>query len=374
MGSFLGILVALLSPGCGGDSPSGGEGTEIPKTASAPGAWTPERALAAVEARFPAALYFTNGYLPGRELAPLPPVETVEKIRVGMPWVFNDEIAPWFVAEELGYFREAGLEVTLVAGGPGIDPLQLLVSGRIDIAVPAPGSAVVSLNASRTGAGVTAVGAVLKNGPTAFIALDKDVPKSSRSTRRITPKDFAGKVVGVQAGYEFYVEALMQRSGLAPGSVEIRRAGFTPDPLMAGVLDFYMGWIMNQPRIIEQGGFTNWVSFAMRDFAWDEYSDVSVVRTSDLPARGDMVRRYLHALRRGVDLILAEPAKAAEITSRRAIDEKLDPAEVALRFELQKSLLVGDDGLPPLHMSDASWNRLAAALLQFGRLQLPAAP
>lgn len=374
LASGLGILTALLPAGCGGESPSGGDGAGSPKAAVAPASWTPERALSAVESRFPAALYFTNGYLPGKEIQPLPPAGKVEKVRVGMPWVFNDEIAPWFVAEELGFFREAGLDVTLVPGGPGIDPLQLLVSGRIDIAVPAPGSAVVSLNASRTGAGVTAVGAVLKNGPTAFIALDKEVPRNTRSSRRITPKDFAGKIVGVQAGYEFYVEALMQRSGLAPGSVEIRRAGFTPDPLMAGVLDFYMGWIMNQPRIIEQGGFTNWVSFAMRDFAWDEYSDVSVVRTADLPARGDMVRRYLHALRRGVDFLLAEPAKAAAITSRRAIDEKLDPDEVALRFELQKSLLVGDDGLPPLHMTDASWNRLAAALLQFGRLQLPSAP
>jgi ABC-type nitrate/sulfonate/bicarbonate transport system substrate-binding protein len=161
---------------------------------------------------------------------------------------------------------------------------------------------------------------------------------------------------------------------MAPGSVEIRRAGFTPDPLTAGVLDFYMGWIMNQPRMIEQAGFTNWVSFAMRDFAWDEYSDLSVVRRSDLDARGPMIRRYLFALRRGVDLMLSDPAQAARITAKRATDESLSPEEVLQRFQLQRSLLVGDDGLPPLHMKAESWNRLAAALLQFGRLQVPACP
>jgi len=367
-------LLAIGLAGCGG-SESGTPSSGATNAAAAKvTAWTPEKALACIEAQFPAGLYFTNGFLPGPDLVPPPPAASVEKIRVGMPWVFNDEIAPWFVADEMGYFREVGLEVTLVPGGPGIDPLQLLVSGRIDIAVPAPGSAVVSLNASRTGADVVAVGAVLKNGPTAFIALDKDTPKSARSSRRITPRDFAGKVVGVQAGYEFYVEALMQRHGLAPGSVEIRRAGFTPDPLTAGVLDFYMGWIMNQPRMIEQAGFTNWVSFAMRDFAWDEYSDLSVVRRSDLDARGPMIRRYLFALRRGVDLMLSDPAQAARITAKRATDESLSPEEVLQRFQLQRSLLVGDDGLPPLHMKAESWNRLAAALLQFGRLQVPACP
>jgi len=361
------LLLALLA-GCGAEP-----ATKSSATASTPKA-SAEEVLACVQKQFPAELYFTNGFLPGKDLVALPPAASVERIRVGMPWIFNDEIAPWFVAQELGYFREAGLEVELVPGGPGIDPLQLLVAGRLDIAVPAPGSAVISLNASRTGAGVVAVGAVLKGGPTSFIAIDKDTPKSARSTRKIGPRDFAGKIVGVQAGYEFYVEALMKRSGLPPGSVEIRRAGFTPDPLTAGVLDFYMGWIMNQPRMIEQAGFTNWISFSMRDHAWDEYSDLSVVRRADLASRGEMLRRYLFALRRAVDLILAEPGRAAAITARRAVDETLSPEEVLLRFQLQRGLLTGDDGLPPLHMRADSWNRLAAALVEYGRVQIPGCP
>jgi NitT/TauT family transport system substrate-binding protein len=363
----------VLMTGCGAEPPapaaSASGGTSGP--VAVPSA---EQVLACVERQFPAGLYFTNGFLPGKDLVPPPASAAVERIRVGMPWIFNDEIAPWFVAEEMGYFREVGLDVTSVPGGPGIDPLQLLVAGRIDIAVPAPGSAVISLNASRTGAEVVAVGAVLKAGPTVFIALDKDTPKTGRSTRKIGPKDFAGKIVGVQAGYEFYVEALMQRSGLPPGSVEIRRAGFTPDPLTAGVLDFYMGWIMNQPRMIEQAGFTNWISFTMRDHAWDEYSDLSVVRRADLATRGEMLRRYLYALRRAVDFLLVEPERAAAITAKRAVDETLSTEEVLQRFRLQRELLTGGDDLPPLHMRAESWNRLAAALVQYGRVQIPGCP
>jgi len=370
---WMATWLLVLMTGCGAEPPapaaSASGGTSGP--VAVPSA---EQVLACVERQFPAGLYFTNGFLPGKDLVPPPASAAVERIRVGMPWIFNDEIAPWFVAEEMGYFREVGLDVTLVPGGPGIDPLQLLVAGRIDIAVPAPGSAVISLNASRTGAEVVAVGAVLKAGPTVFIALDKDTPKTGRSTRKIGPKDFAGKIVGVQAGYEFYVEALMQRSGLPPGSVEIRRAGFTPDPLTAGVLDFYMGWIMNQPRMIEQAGFTNWISFTMRDHAWDEYSDLSVVRRADLATRGEMLRRYLYALRRAVDFLLVEPERAAAITAKRAVDETLSTEEVLQRFRLQRELLTGGDDLPPLHMRAESWNRLAAALVQYGRVQIPGCP
>ncbi len=375
---WISTLLCLMGvmAGCGGEpsapAASAPGGTLGP--VAVPAVRSASQVLACVERQFPAGLYFTNGFLPGKDLVPPPVSAGVERIRVGMPWIFNDEIAPWFVAQELGYFREVGLDVALVPGGPGIDPLQLLVAGRIEIAVPAPGSAVISLNASRTGAEVVAVGAVLKAGPTAFIALDKDTPRTARSSRKIGPKDFAGKVVGVQAGYEFYVEALMQRSGLPPGSVEIRRAGFTPDPLTAGVLDFYMGWIMNQPRMIEQAGFTNWISFSMRDYAWDEYSDLSVVRRADLATRGEMLRRYLFALRRAVDFLLAEPERAAVITAKRAVDETLSPEEVLQRFRLQRELLTGGDDLPPLHMRAESWNRLAAALVQYGRVQIPGCP
>ena len=65
-----------------------------------------ERILACVEENFPAESYFTNELLPAADAAWEPmECDSVDSIKVGMPWVLNDEEAPWYNAIELGYLR-----------------------------------------------------------------------------------------------------------------------------------------------------------------------------------------------------------------------------------------------------------------------------
>ena len=108
-----------------------------------------ERILACVEENFPAESYFTNDLLPAADATwEAMDCTSVDSIKVGMPWVLNDEEAPWYNAIELGYFADVCLEVELVAGGPGVDHLQTLAGGAVDIAVVAGGSRVPSIVSS----------------------------------------------------------------------------------------------------------------------------------------------------------------------------------------------------------------------------------
>jgi hypothetical protein len=43
---------------------------------------------------------------------------------------------------------------------------------------------------------------------------------------------------------------------------------------------------------------------------------------------------------------------------------------VLRRFELEKDLVLGHDGQPPLSMSVESWNNLAALLTEYGGIEL----
>ena len=73
-----------------------------------------------VENNYPARTYMTNHLLPW----PNTPwvkmdCKKKDKIRVGMPWVLNDEEAPWYNAIEKGFYSDVCLDVELVGGGPG---------------------------------------------------------------------------------------------------------------------------------------------------------------------------------------------------------------------------------------------------------------
>lgn len=364
--ALLALSLALLLAGCGDTA-----NTSIPPTEPIPF----DEALARVKAHLPAADFVTNDFLPDPttldQPAPFAPLDEPIQLKVAMPWVFNDEEAAWYVAIENGYFAEAGLDVELIPGGPGIDALSLLVGGRADIAVPAAGLMISRLRSSPTAADVVAIGAKMRHSAYVWMALDETIDRGTRSTRSIGPEDLIGKTVGVQVGYEFVYEYLVRKWQLPEGALKLRKVGYEPGPLLNGSVDFYAAWITNQPRVLEAGGYHNWMALDFGKLGLDEAMDVSVVRRKMAEEQPDVARRYCWALAKGVDFVLKEPRAAAEITHVYAADADLSIEQIMRRFELEKPLVLGDQSLPPLHMNPEAWDHSAAVLLQFGQISLP---
>ena len=329
--------------------------------------------LQCVQENFPAETYMTNDHLPAADAAWEPMnCASVDQIKVLMPWVLNDEEAPWYNAVEKGFFKDVCLEVELVPGGPGIEPIQLLAGGAVDIAVVAGASTIPASVSSPTPADVVAVGTMLKHSPYIWMGLDKDVAQDQKSEKKLTPQDLVGKKIGLQSGNDYFAEFLVAKYGLSSDAFTIVEAGFTPDPLLVGAVDYYGSWIVNQPRLAEGQGFMNWTAFRFSEWGWDGYSDVSTVRREMLDSNPDLVERYLAAVNQGMKFLLENPDESADIAVKYGVDAQLTKEQALRRFELQKDLIEGSDDLPLMHMSTDRWNSEVATMVQYGQLELAA--
>ncbi|HSK40874.1 MAG TPA: ABC transporter substrate-binding protein, partial [Arenibaculum sp.] len=67
--------------------------------------------------------------------APVFAQQQPEKLTVLLDWFVNPDHAPLFVAQERGYFRDAGLDVEFVPPADPSDPPKLVAAGRGDIAI-----------------------------------------------------------------------------------------------------------------------------------------------------------------------------------------------------------------------------------------------
>ncbi len=325
-----------------------------------------EDALAKVRQKIPAESYFSNEFLK-KAAAERPSVPaSADKVRIGMPWILNDESALWYVAVEKGYFRDMGIDAELVPGGPGKDQLTLLAAGSLEVAVSAGGDFVVSLIASPTGAKVTAICTLLKDSPYDWIALDKSVPSDQPSALQLKPEDVVGKTVGIQADGEIYARFLFQKYHLPSDKVKLMRAGFTADPLVSGAVDFYAAWVQNQPRFLEQDGHKNWTGLRFKDLGWNEHCDVSVVKKALAEQNPGLVTRYVYALSQAIQFYLDHPEETADITVRYGKDATLNRDLVLRRFQLERDLVLGHDGQPPLWMAGDVWNNSAALMIEYG--------
>lgn len=318
-------------------------------------------ALAEVLTKLPASRYMTNEYLSDVTLEPTTPEREYE-IRLGFPWIANDEEAPWYNAHHLGYFKAEGIKVKFVPGGPGTNNAQLLGAGQLEFTIFAGGQGIPSAMASRTPIDIVAVGTFLKGMPLCFIT---QVPELQG--RELTPLDLVGRKVGYQ-GTSVYIDMLLDKYGIPRESVPTDVVGWD---VQAGLIavELYPGWIMNQPRYLSG----NWNALMYRDWVYDEYSDVIAVRRETLETEEgqDMVRRFLRATYRGIRYLLDEPEASARIAVELAEEGSITYDMALARFELQRELIIGNDGLGLMMMSADEWNKVVAINYQYGQIELP---
>lgn len=55
-------------------------------------------------------------------------------VRMQLQWTHQAQFAGYYVALEKGFYRDQGLEVTIIPGGPGVEPAEQLVRGEVDFA------------------------------------------------------------------------------------------------------------------------------------------------------------------------------------------------------------------------------------------------
>tara|TARA_Y100000739_G_scaffold185640_1_gene164328 strand:- start:988 stop:1968 length:981 start_codon:yes stop_codon:yes gene_type:complete len=58
-----------------------------------------------------------------------------DDVTIQLKWVTQTQFAGYYVAQDKGFYKEEGLNVTIKAGGPDIGPMSVLAGGGADVAV-----------------------------------------------------------------------------------------------------------------------------------------------------------------------------------------------------------------------------------------------
>ncbi len=235
---------------------------------------------------------------------PAPQAKQLTRLNVQLGWIKNTEFAGLFVADQKGWFAEEGLEVNFIGGGAGVDPLTIVRANPDYIGVVS--SSGTFINAVTKGAPFVAIGAYYQKHPNSFLVLEDSPIK--------TYKDFEGRRIGVQPEGEYYLDVLAAMHGLDKAKMQVVRVGFEPTPLVTGQIDAYMGWIVNQPFLIEKAGKT-WRSLLLADNPGVQfYAMVPFVTKDMLAKKPDVIEKFTRASFRGWEYVLQQPDDAADLT------------------------------------------------------------
>ena len=169
------------------------------------------------------------------------------EVATQLGWLRNGEFAPVMVADAKGYFAEEGIKHRIMDGGPGKNPVSRS-SGR---ARPTSGSRPAATTSSRPGCAqdpvdVIAVGTLLQVGPYSYITLANPGDPDPK------PKDLEGKTVRDAVRRRDLPAGVREEERVDLSKVKVEIVQANAEPLLVGSVDFFTGWITNQPYLIEQ--------------------------------------------------------------------------------------------------------------------------
>ena len=159
------------------------------------------------------------------------------KVRFVLQWVPQAQFAGYFAAMDQGYFKDAGLDVTIVNGGPDINPMQVVASGGAELGT----TWVPKMLASREGGtDLVDIGQIFQKSGTLEISFkDKNITSI---------KDVKGKKVGTWlGGNEPELYADMVKNGIDPKTdATIVTQPFDMSQILTGQTDAAQAMIYNE--------------------------------------------------------------------------------------------------------------------------------
>ena len=227
-----------------------------------------------------------------------------ETVRVALDWTPNTNHTGLFVAQQEGWFREAGLDVQILPYN-NTSPDTLVSSGAAEFGISFQDSFTFSKAA---GAEITSVMAVLQHWATQ-IAVRADRADIT------SPRDLDGKTYGgFGAAYEEpKMRAVIQEAG-GTGTFETHVLGTAAyEALYAGEVDFtepFIAWEGIEAELRGQPLKT----FSYTDYGFpDAYNVLLIGNAPWLQAHPELAARFVQAAQRGYQLAADDPARAAQL-------------------------------------------------------------
>lgn len=275
-----------------------------------------------------------------------------EPVVLQLKWTHAFQFAGYYVAQERGYYREAGLEVTIREAGPDLHPVDEVVAGRADFGI---GMSSLLLERHR-GRPVLALAAIFQHSPMVLAA--------ARGGATETVHDLTGKRVMIEPQAE-ELAALLMKEGLDAGRIVRLPHSFALDDLIRGRTDAMTAYSTTEPYWLDRAGF-RYSLHSPRSAGIDFYGDTLFTTERQQQEHPQRTAAFVSASLRGWREAMANVEDTITL-----IRERYSPQLDAdfLRYEAREmQRLMRTDLIEVGYMHPGRWRHIADTYADLGLL------
>ena len=206
----------------------------------------------------------------------------LDKVRFGTNWVAEAEHGGFYQALADGTYKQYGLDVTIVPGGPNVNNRILLPVGKLDFFMSA--NSLQTFDAVGQNIPTVAVAASFQKDPQVLIARPnlKALEDLKNLTLFISKEGIVTYFQWLKADYGF-------------NEKKVKPYTFNAQPFLADENSAMEGYVTSEPYAVEkQAGFKPSV-FLLADYGFNSYSTLIETRRDLAEKRPDLVQRFVDA-------------------------------------------------------------------------------
>jgi NitT/TauT family transport system substrate-binding protein len=211
--------------------------------------------------------------------------QTLTPIRFGTNWLAQAEHGGYYQAVADGTYRKAGLDVTIVPGGPQAPNRQLLLSGGLDFYMGS--NLIQALSAVEQNIPVTVIGAMFQKDPQVLIAHPGQGMDTFADLKKLN------SIFVSREGVASYYRWLIADHGFT--EAQVKPYTFNPQPFLADKRSAMQGYLSSEPFAIEKAAGFKPVVFLLADQGFDTYSTTIDCLTATATGKRDLTQRFVDA-------------------------------------------------------------------------------
>src|SRR6195256_6457821 len=270
------------------------------------------------------------------------PAAALDTVSLQLKWKHQFQFAGYYAALEQGFYRNAGLDVTIREGGPDIDVAEAVASGKADFGV-------CSANVLREwtmGRPLVVLAVIFHRSP-AVILVPRRADIGSVS-------DLRGRtLMDTPASDE--IAAMLKREGVDCDAMPRVAHEGNPRDLLAGRADAMVAYSTHEPFVLEQLGAA-YRTFSPAASGIDFYGDNLCTSEAELKAHPDRAAAFRSATVKGWAYALAHKEATVDLILKSYSQKK---SREALLFEAEQTeMLVGQDPTRIGEQDPGGWGRI----------------
>jgi NitT/TauT family transport system substrate-binding protein len=235
-----------------------------------------------------------------------------EKVSLAVDWILNGTHAGYFIAQEKGFYKEKGLDVSISRGFGSGDTVKRVATGSVDFGIADTGAVIAAR--SNDDIPVRIVAMVYDKATLGLIYLkDSRISKPQDLEGRVIARSASGASVNMFPG--FLAANHVKREKIK--EIVVDAATFLP-LLISGQADAVVEQAINIGKFYreaeKQGKEA--VSMLYSDYGLATYGNAIITRDKRVPDNPDLVRRFTEATLRGLAYSLEHPEEAVDLLRR----------------------------------------------------------